>query len=109
MSITDPGSIDLVATRPGTEQVRLVITDHLPWDDVQAHCLLLQEKLNTYIAFVESGEVYELSEPRVPNPAQFAIMAATQHEPPPEAEGFFEQVAQILDGIGMSLLIRSSK
>src|SRR5262245_44347869 len=56
MTIADPNTIDLLATKPGSSEVQLIVTDHLDWDDVAAHCRLLQDKLNSYIGFIESGE-----------------------------------------------------
>ena len=59
MSITDTEKIDYIGLDHRTGDVILVITDHLDWcEPVDEHLLLLQEKLNTYLRFVESGEVY---------------------------------------------------
>lgn len=35
----------------------LTISDHLDWDNEQGHLRTLQEKLNLYLAFIESGEL----------------------------------------------------
>lgn len=56
MSIEDQGSVDAI----GIDQEGVVVrtlSDHLEWDD--GHLFLLQEKINTYLAFLESGEVFE--------------------------------------------------
>ena len=56
MSIEGQGSVDAI----GIDQegiVVLTISAHLEWDD--GHLFLLQEKINTYLAFLESGEVFE--------------------------------------------------
>ena len=37
----------------------LVIVDDREWNDWE-HLLALQEKLNNYLAFIESGEIYEV-------------------------------------------------
>jgi hypothetical protein len=40
--------------------VVLTISDHLPWGNfVQQHLEILRDKLNTYLAFVESGELID--------------------------------------------------
>jgi hypothetical protein len=56
--------VDLVAyfeSKPGP--VTLIIVDHLPWADIDGdgfereHAWLLQEKINTYLAFIETGQL----------------------------------------------------
>lgn len=105
MSVAEPQKIDIVATRPGSREVRLVITDHLPWSDEETHLLLLQEKLNTYIAFVESGQVLKATTPKVPPNPEITVVVAAQHAPPETTAGFFEQVREILSGLGVAFLI----
>lgn len=36
-----------------------MVCDHIDGSDEDAHLSLLQDKLNTYLAFIESGEVFE--------------------------------------------------
>jgi hypothetical protein len=57
VSIADRNTIDLVATRPDSSVVKLVITDHLAWDDLDSHFRMLQDKINTYVEFIESGQL----------------------------------------------------
>jgi hypothetical protein len=54
MTIEDARIVDFIGVDPVTGHVVLTITDHLPWDSDE-HVLLLQDKLNRYLAFVESG------------------------------------------------------
>lgn len=57
MSVLEPDTIDIISTdRQG--RVVLTVTDHLRWDD-EKHLAILQKKLNAYLAFAESGEIYE--------------------------------------------------
>jgi hypothetical protein len=55
--------VDFAAIDPKTDEVLLVITDHLEWTGEdqpdKEHMLILQEKINRYLAFIESGEIYE--------------------------------------------------
>ena len=51
--------IDVIGIDRQTGQVVLTISDHLDWSDSIAHQKILQEKLNRYLAFVESGEIME--------------------------------------------------
>src|SRR5215472_18820452 len=60
MSVEDLNKVDFVITGglPGGE-VCLVVSDHLNWDEQKGyHLLTLQEKLNTYLAFIETGQIY---------------------------------------------------
>jgi len=58
VSVDNPNVIDGIGvTRDAA--IELVVSDHLEWDDANEHLLILQEKLNRYLAFIESGEVLE--------------------------------------------------
>lgn len=59
MSIEQTNVVDFVSIDPKTERVVLTISDHLPWDERGTHLKLLQDKLNSYLAFIESGELQE--------------------------------------------------
>jgi hypothetical protein len=60
MSVMDEGKIDFAGIDKN-ERLVLTITDHLAWgieaDDV--HLLMLQNKINDYLRFIESDEVDE--------------------------------------------------
>ena len=42
-----------------TGRAVLTISDHLSWDDIESHHFTLQEKLNAYLRYIESGEMTE--------------------------------------------------
>lgn len=58
MTIENVNIVDSIGTDLESKKVILTISDHLEWANDE-HLLLLQEKLNTYIQFVESGELRE--------------------------------------------------
>jgi hypothetical protein len=59
MTVEEIDKIDRLAFNRKNGDVLLVISDHLDWDENEAeHLLLLQGKLNTYLEFVESGQLY---------------------------------------------------
>ena len=59
MSIDQTDIIDLATIDKASGELWLTISDHLRWDqDESAHLTLLQEKLNAYLRFIESGEVF---------------------------------------------------
>jgi hypothetical protein len=58
MSIDQTDKIDFLVRDRGKRRAVLVISDHLPWDEDEGeHLLLLQEKLNAYLAFIEGGQI----------------------------------------------------
>lgn len=58
MSIEQTNVIDFVSINKENEAV-LTISDHLELDEKNEHLHLLQEKINAYLRFIESGEIYE--------------------------------------------------
>ena len=58
MSIEDYQIIDLIGIDKDSNECVLTISDHLDWEESN-HMLLLQEKLNNYLAFIESGEIVD--------------------------------------------------
>jgi hypothetical protein len=60
MSVVNTDKIDAIGIEKKSNLVVLTISDHLPWDDNLEHLLLLQEKINCYISFIESGEIQEV-------------------------------------------------
>ena len=59
MAVDEPGVVDGIGVERDGGAVVLTISDHLDWTDDEPHLLALQAKLNTYLAFVESGELVE--------------------------------------------------
>ena len=58
MSIEQIDKIDFISTTP-EGKVDLTISDHLEWDEENNHLLILQNKLNAYLDFVQSGQILE--------------------------------------------------
>lgn len=58
MSVENVRVVDFIGTDMNDSSVTLTISDHLEWGDGN-HLLLLQEKLNTYLSYIESGEIFD--------------------------------------------------
>lgn len=62
MSVKDPKTIDMWGIpKWDNSKIVLGIANHLPWEgktEQGEHLLALQDKINTYVAFIESGEIY---------------------------------------------------
>lgn len=100
MSILNKEVIDLISVMDD-RYVVLRVSDHLDWDDINEHLFLLQEKVNTYIEFIESGELYEVKE-NYKNKAPL-ICISQKYSPPEDADFFFVELEKILKGIGVGL------
>ena len=58
MSIDQNRVVDFIGMDLIKNEIILTISDHLEWG-VTDHLVKLQEKLNNYLSFIESGELYE--------------------------------------------------
>jgi hypothetical protein len=59
VSIDNPNVIDAISTGKSGGEVILSLFDHLDWEDEYEHLLLLQNKINAYISFIESGQIFD--------------------------------------------------
>jgi len=59
MSLETHQAVDAIGTDIAGNVVVLSILDSWDWEDPGHHLRALQEKLNAYFGFVESGEIYD--------------------------------------------------
>jgi hypothetical protein len=105
MSILDANVVDIVGVDPAKGIARLIIADHLEWTSpVQEHLFLLQEKINSYLRFLEGGEL-EQHYPDAKGCRQ-EIEIAMKYEPSPDALDFIGQARDIVQGAGFDLIYR---
>jgi hypothetical protein len=60
MSILEKNKIDGIGISKNENKVALMIADHLGWEDELQHLTLLQDKINAYVSFIESEQVYDV-------------------------------------------------
>lgn len=107
-SILDDCTIDTWAipeSAPG--KIHLIITDHFKWgnENEAQHLKLLQEKINTYLAFIKSGELTSAipsSEGKTP-----VIFVEGKYPLSEQALKFFSAVDQALNGTGIEVAFES--
>ena len=58
-SLDNPKIVDAIGTEKTTGDIILTITDSWDWSDEQKHLIALQDKLNSYFDFIESGQIFE--------------------------------------------------
>ena len=97
MSVDQTNVVDIIGKTP-TGEITLTISDHLDWTETADHLLTLQEKLNTYLRFLESGEVYE----RYPDALGrvLIINVVFKFAPNLEARSFLTKAKSIIEGAG---------
>jgi hypothetical protein len=87
----------------------LIISDHLPWERVDEHLLVLQEKINSYLRFAESGEVYQACPgAKEAGPSPIVIAVVLKYPVPDQARWFFAKTEEALSAAGLRLELRSN-
>jgi len=100
MSIEQIGEIDAIGINNLTGNVVLTIIDHFEWiNNDSEHLNLLQEKLNSYLKFVESGEIFE-AYPNAKNRV-ITIEVVYKYQPVEKAFIFYNQVESIIENAGI--------
>jgi hypothetical protein len=103
VAIDNPNTIDIMSESPRRELV-LTISDHLDWTDSKGHQFTLQEKLNGYLRFIESGEVYE-HRPKAVG-LRIVISVAGQFELDFEGKQFLARAQTIIESAGFGFEYR---
>ena len=99
MSIEQTDVVDAIGVEKATGSVVLTISDHLSWDEEGQHLLLLQGKINTYLAFIESGDLEEAYADAANRRRVISVVA--EHEPSAEAERFLGVARETVEGAGI--------
>lgn len=83
MSVDQKGIIDVLTRSRETGGVTLTISDHLDWAEPREHLALLQAKIDAYLRFIASGQVWA----RCPDAVGKEIIILVAFRcPPPEGE-----------------------
>ena len=59
MSLDQPNKVDAIGLDNETDQTVLTIADSWDWNNEPKHLIALQAKLNAYLEFIESGQVWD--------------------------------------------------
>ncbi len=94
MTIEQAEKIDFIATLPDGLGVELTISDHLEWDEKNEKYLMIQEKLNAYLEFIESGQLYQ----EYPNAkgASLSISLISKYPPDTNAREFLSELVKAI-------------
>lgn len=102
MTVENTQVIDIINVDPITGDVVLNIADHLPFEGHDDHLFVLQEKINTYLSFVESGEILE-SFPSAKG-RSVVIKVICKYAPSQLAKQFFDNAGVVIQDAGLTLL-----
>ena len=104
MSIQDVKTIDSIGIpNDSQDTVSLAISDHLVWGEpIEEHLYTLQEKINSYVAFIESGELYDAF-PESKGKSVKIIEVYFKYDLPEQAFYFLKQVSDMLKSINIGL------
>lgn len=104
MSIEDASTIDFIQVSKEKSNVNLVVTDHLEWPDDPEngveHQYMLQEKLNAYLAYAESGQLLR-DYPEVSD-MQTTIQVYGKYDRPKYAVAFYDAIRPVINGAGLN-------
>lgn len=101
LEVVDVISIDLIGN------VVLTISDDLMWDNIDEHLFALQNKINAYLSFIESGNIYQ----EYPNAKErnIVIEVIAKYEASNDAKLFLDKVKEILLSAGYQFGFRVLK
>ncbi|MEO8277184.1 MAG: DUF6572 domain-containing protein [Thermoanaerobaculia bacterium] len=98
MTVEQPDEIDIVGIERNTGLFVLTIADHLDWDELEEHMRILEAKVESYIAFIDSGHVLE--EHPLSAGRGIAISLVFRVTPPDSAATFFDRLRERVEGAG---------
>lgn len=100
MSIIDQETVDAMAITMDGQGIKLLITDHIAWNDEYGHLLLLQNKINAYITFLESGQYRDIYN----NEFKYSVIEVHfMYEPTEKAKQFLKAVQNQIHELGIMI------
>ena len=100
MSVQDPNTIDFVSLGTKLDTALLVVSDHLDWSSPMDHQFALQEKLNAYLSFIETQELYSQF-PKAKG-KRVEIRVVLQYVPDASGTEFLQKVAKFIAEAGFT-------
>jgi hypothetical protein len=105
MSMEQTKTVDAIGLDNATNSVILSISDHLDWlGQADNHLFLLQEKLNSYLSFIESKEMIEVYPDA--KDRKIAIDIVYKYPLSEQAQEFYEKVEKIIKNAGVEFQCR---
>lgn len=102
MTVENARIIDAVGTDKFDKSVVLTIIDHLDWSNEYEHLLFIQDKVNAYLEFIQSGQIY-ISYPDAAG-RKIKLSLVSKFELPDSAIKLLEQIAKVCAQIGVTIV-----
>ena len=100
MSIDDRDVVDGLGVEKDGRTAVLTISDHRPWND-HDHLVALQDKLNDYFGFIESGQIFAAYPDA--RGREIRIDVICQFPPCEKGERLLMQARQVAESAGWSV------
>ena len=96
--------VDAISIHRESGAVHLTIADSWDWDDEAAHLQALQEKINAYLGFIQSGEIFAA----YPNAVgrRLCIEILTRLPIPDSALWFLDEAANVASKLSVAVRSR---
>ena len=99
MALEKTQEIDIISANQEEGKVYLTITDTISWDADREKLMLLQDKINTYMHFIQSGKLTEVH-PQT-HSLKPVIALATSEQPDAQGIAFLNQVKPMMADAGV--------
>ena len=104
MSLDNVETVDAVGTEKGTNTVVLSIMDSWDWEDQRRHLAALENKLNAYFGFVESGQIYEAYPEATGKSLRIDIVS--RYPMPAAGHGFLAKASNVASKLNLTITQR---
>jgi hypothetical protein len=101
MSVEQRQILDAIGTSKADGHIVLTIADHLPFDGDSARLRTLQDKLNDYLDFIESGELHKAYPAAAGQ--QIEISFRFLHCPDDGGRAFLDKAGRLIREAGVTL------
>jgi hypothetical protein len=99
MTIEQRGIVDLISIPPNQQVAYLIVSDHLEWGvNDNEHCVLVQEKINEYLSFIEGGALIE-ARPDLKS-KRLVLKVIGLHKPSLAGQSFYTKFSDALANTG---------
>lgn len=101
MSVADENKIDGIALSNSSNVLMLLISDHLDWENEYGHLVQLQNKINSYIGFLETEQFRDIYPGQIF--AAFCIEIHFKYQPTENCNKFIENVNRQISSKNISI------
>jgi hypothetical protein len=104
MSVEQTDVVDIVAKDRETGGAIVIMVDPLDWEgSTYEHLMLVQEKINAYLRFIESGEINQWIPGATENPVRIEVQCV--YPLVPDAEHFYTHAKRRVQEAGFGFVV----